>query len=946
MQRKSNYLFKLTTVLIVSTFSIFPVWAADNQVIANGTTVNLNGNQPPGPPSTTSNSTPALEAENNGIVNANGTTVTTTGNGSYGVWATTGGKITLNGGTVSTTGATDLGTGQVSWGLFANANGVINANGTFITTTGANAAGVVAGAGSSSPGTINLSGANINTSGTQAQGIVAATGGTVTLGGSTIQTSGTNAAGILALGGTITGAANVTTTNTGSAAISAISGNITYTGGSIVTHGSTNAYAFSASSSGTIVGSGFSAQTTGANSAGAFTTSGGSISLSSASLQTFGSGSAGLVAQSSGSTSLINGSVTTSGASASALAASNGGTINLTNASATAQGANSYGLSVDNSAGTTANTVNITNASLHSNSADAIHIDTGSVTVNANQGTINAGSNGVLVSAINGGVGNINGDNHSQFSGTVNNTASTVNMSLTNDSTWNGSASSLSNLNIDSSSRWNMTASSTVTGTTTLAGTINFNTPTPTQSTLTFNGPLIGQGGNIVINTTLNGDPNSPSDLIKIGDSSQGSTGITVNNFNGLGEPTDQGILVVNGINGGVVGTDSFHLTNPVIAGPYEYLLFRNGNNLYLRNTANEGPGGTPDLGGPNEGPGDPPDGGFDGNIIDGPEINPNEPTVPIYRPEVSLTSALPALGLLYDKALLGTLHQRTGQPFYLNDPDTYKRKWLRYIYNGGMLHNGSIYQSGPNFDYTIRIVQAGADVYNAIKGIHHFIVGVFGAIGNTDSNVDAPFVTTAGHNQVHGLSFGGYFTYQNQNRWYIDTVLQGTQYRFDANSYRESGIVTNGTSFAASIEGGYRYPFLQVLAIQPQAQFVAQTLALNNTSDSAADIQFRRANPYSSRVGLLGEYAHPFSIFDPLTIWLRGNYWHQFNGNTQTLFSSGTGYIPFTSPLAENTLEAEFGFTAKIFKTSSVYGTVSRSYFMASHGNATTAILGFTIAI
>jgi|GEM_PF-4039329 len=931
-----DLLFKATLACLFSNALISSSWA-DNQVIANGTTVNLNGNQPPGPPSTTSNSTPALEAENNGVVNANGTTVTTTGDGSYGVWATTGGRITLSGGTVSTTGATDLGTGQVSWGLFANANGVINANGTVISTMGANAAGVVAGSGANSPGTINLSGANINTTGTQAQGVVTATGGTITLGGSSIQTSGTNAAGILALGGTITGAANVTTTNTGSAAISAITGNITYTGGSIVTQGSTNAYAFSASSSGTIVGSGFSAQTTGANSAGAFTTSGGSISLSSASLQTFGSGSAGLVAQTSGSTSLTNGSVTTSGTGASALAASNGGTINLTNGSATAQGSNSYGLSVDNSIGTAANVVNITGGSLHSNSADAIHIDTATVTVNAEQSTINAGSNGVLVSAINGGVGNINGNNHSQFGGVINNTASTVNMSLTNSSVWNGNTGNLSNLTIDSSSQWNMKASSTVNGTTTLAGTINFDTPTPTQGVLTLNGPLIGQNGNIIINTTLNSDNNSPSDLIQIGNSAQGSTGLTVNNFKGQGEQTDQGILVVNGINGGTVGNSSFYLAKPVTAGPYEYLLFKNGNNLYLRNTANPGPGGIPDISNPNVD-----FGGGGGEIIDMPTVDPST-AVPIYRPEVSLMSSLPTLGLFYDQSLVGTstLHQRTGQPFYLQTPETYQRKWIRYVYNGGFLNNGNIYRGGPDFDFNIRLVQVGTDVYNAMRGMHHFIGGIFGALGNADSHVSAPIFISAGHNQIHGLSFGGYFTYLNHDRWYVDAVAQGTRYRFDANSYREAGVSTNGVGVSGSLESGYRYAFLHGLAIQPQAQVVLQTLAITDTSDSAATIRFDRANPYLGRLGLLGEFANPISIFDPLTIWVRGNYWHQFNNNTRTLFSSGTGYIPFVSPLPSDTLEGELGFTAKRFKHYSIYGTLSRSYFMGSHGNATTAILG-----
>lgn len=925
---KGYFFTKNIIILLISGYYVSPIFA--DQVAANGTTVTLNG----GTASTTAATTPALLAINNGTIFANGVTATTTGPNAYGASATSGGQITFNGGSISTTG-------PGSFGIYAASSGVINANGLFINTTNSSAFGVVSDAG----GTINLSGA-------------------------TIQTSGANSFGILAAsGGVISGSANITTTNSGAIAVNAVGGQINYTGGSINTSGS-NSAAFAASSSGTVTAGGFNAQTSGTNSPGASASSGGSVtitsgnlqtsntgsfgatatgasssvSISNASLQTSGGSAAGLVAQSGGTVSLQNSSLNTFGAGSSAVSLSNGGTVNVTNASAIAQGTGSYAVSADNSAGTAANIFNLTNSTLHSNQADQIHIDAATLTVNVNQSSINAGSTGVLVSAVNGGIGNINGNN-SQFTGIVNAPASTVNMALTNSSSWTGSTSTLNNLTIDSTSRWNMNQSSTITGNVTLAGTININTPTPTQNLLVVNGVFTGQNGTVNLNTTLNGDSNSPTDVIAIAGTATGSTGINVNNFNGQGETTNQGILLVTGVNGGTVRTSSFYLANPAVAGPYEYVLEREGNNLYLRNTAPEGPDGIPDLG-TSEGGGGNDDIIDGGNIVDPPNVGPGVIEVPIYRPEVSLMAAIPTAALIYDQTLLGNLHQRNGDTFYLDSSNDAPRKWIRYVHNGGYLHNGSIYQSGPDFDYQIGIVQVGVDLYNVSRDENALKTGLFGAAGSENSSVSAPFVTTAGHNEIEGTSLGAYATYTHQNKLYLDALVQATRYDVNAIPAFSSMTSTNGVGLSGSLETGYRFLLSDMFSVQPQAQFIAQTLSLNNTSDLGANIQFNRANPYAGRVGLLGEFKCATAIFDPLSFWLRGNYWHQFNNNTRTLFSSSTGYIPFTSLLPGDTLEAELGFTAKFLKKYSLYGTVSRSYFASSHGNSTTAIVGLNIAI
>lgn len=927
---------------MVLAYVIFSTQAAlAAQVVANGTTVDMNGTSA----STTTNGDPAILSTNSGQIHANGATATTSGSNANGATATLNGSILFNGSSVFTSGTS-------SYGLYADQGGFINASGTFISTTG-----------------------------TMGHGINAGNGGTILLGGPSIQTAGLNAYGVVAMaGGTITGSANVTTNGNGGAAVYALGGHVTYNGGSIVTNGIASV-GLGATSAGVLSASGFSAQTKGDNAAGVAALGGSQVSISGAnvqtlgtgsfgafsanaasnitfsngSLQTFGSNASGIAAVVDGTVSLTNASLTTSGANAPAVYLSGGGTANIVSANATAQGTGSAGLLADSTYGAGSNTFNLTNGSIYSASADAIRLDVANVTVNANRGTINANPTGSLVFATNGAVGNINGDNNSHFTGTINADASTVNLALSNSSTWTGRSTSLNDLSIDASSEWDMTQSSIVNGTANIAGTIDIAAPLHAINTLTFNGVLNGQNGNIIVETTLNSD-NSPSDVIRIGGTSQGSTALTVNNFRGQGQETNQGILVVNST-GGTVGTGSFYLKNAVVAGPYEYLLYRQGNNLYLRNTApTTGPTSPPDITGPSEGGGNGGGGGGSGGNGGGggsgilPAPPPGTPLAPIYRPDVSLAPGLPSIGVFYNNALLGktgTLHQRAGQPFYLEKPDTTLRKWIRDVYEGGLLHNGTIYDAGPNFNYHTRIVQLGADVDNRIINTkHHLITGLFGAVGNVDSNVDSPFGGTAGHNQLNALSFGAYFTYLNQNRWYLDAVVQGSHYRFDANSYSTSAMVTNGMGFAGSLEGGYRYPFLTKFAIEPQAQMVVQTLSLRDTSAQAANIRFNRTNPYAGRLGLLGEYSFNNTYVDPMTLWIRGNYWRQFNGNAETAFSSGSGYIPFYSAMPENTLEGEIGMSATVMKHAALFGTFSRSYFTSQHGNSAVAVLGINLSL
>ena len=105
----------------------------------------------------------------------------------------------------------------------------------------------------------------------------------------------------------------------------------------------------------------------------------------------------------------------------------------------------------------------------------------------------------------------------------------------------------------------------------------------------------LGLGGVIGLNTFLGSDP-SPSDRLVIdGGTASGSSPLRIANTDWAAAHLTRGngILVVDTINGGTTVPGTFSLAGPVVAGPYEYTLFRssvdpsNPQAWYLRSTIN-----------------------------------------------------------------------------------------------------------------------------------------------------------------------------------------------------------------------------------------------------------------------------------------------------------------------------------------------------------------------
>ncbi|MCF9008040.1 autotransporter outer membrane beta-barrel domain-containing protein, partial [Pseudomonas carnis] len=110
------------------------------------------------------------------------------------------------------------------------------------------------------------------------------------------------------------------------------------------------------------------------------------------------------------------------------------------------------------------------------------------------------------------------------------------------------------------------------------AGTVDMTTDNSASSVLTVHGNYVGNNGQLHLQTLL-GDENSATDKLVVSDGNiSGHTQLSVSNLGGIGGLTqNNGIEVVQALNGAVSTNDAFALKGSVSAGAYEYLLFKGG---------------------------------------------------------------------------------------------------------------------------------------------------------------------------------------------------------------------------------------------------------------------------------------------------------------------------------------------------------------------------------
>jgi len=447
-------------------------------------------------------------------------------------------------------------------------------------------------------------------------------------------------------------------------------------------------------------------------------------------------------------------------------------------------------------------------------------------------------------------------------------------------------------------------------------------------------GNYIGAGGVIALDARLGTDGSPADKLIIDGGMGIGYSRMRVANVGGPGALTvADGILVVDAINGATTAPGLFALAAPVVAGPYEYSLYR----------------GSVDASSP--------DAWYLRSELDctwAPAHPLCGPDVPDYRPETSLYAAAPAMALLYGRLMLDTLHERRGDELVANEGAP-EAAWGRVIGQHGDRDGSAagIYGSGPKYDYDFWAFQGGVDLYrdgDAATGRNR--VGAFFAIGNGSGDVQHIDYGKAGSNSFTAYSWGAYWTHYTPDNAYLDSLLLGSWYDVDAKSNRLDKLTTEGAAFGASIEGGYPLMTLTTFRIEPQAQLAYQTINLHNASDVGAQVHFDDVNSLVGRLGVrfVQDFAAPGWIgASPGTFsaWVRPNLWYEFLGDPKTSFSSATGFIPFAADLGGTTFEINTGFTADIGGGAAIYADASYLVGLgdAADGNAYDGKLGAKVA-
>lgn len=609
----------------------------------------------------------------------------------------------------------------------------------------------------------------------------------------------------------------------------------------------------------------------GTDSVGASVESAGSqIYLDNVQLTTRGITSTGLLAKTAGSilhADRLNAQI--QGDSSVGMRVQNGADAQLNNSILNVSGNNSHGIVFNTVSTNDSNSLQITGSHIETNDGYAIQNESGSLALNLNDSTIIGRSGGESGTAINikdlsstvrSGAVDITADN-SHIVGDIisqsNHADATLDVTLNHASSFTGQTTDVDSMILNDISQWNMTDSSAV-STLSNNGSVVFMPPGNggTFKTLTVNGNYSG-GGNITLNTTL-GDDNSETDKLVVEGNTSGTTGLFVNNHNGSGAQTADGIevITVSGESDGI-----FALRNRVVAGAYEYHVAKTGKNWYLTSAVYEEP----------EVPVTPTDPTT--------PVTPSQPSIPaepstpiapsqpadehdgggakVIRPEAgAYITNLAAANTLF----LSRLHDRLGETQYtdfLTGENKVTSMWLRQ--DGG--HNRSKTRSGQLKTQTNRyVVQIGGDIAQwSHRGLDRFHLGVMAGYGYAQGHTDAKYSTYKANSRVDGYSLGLYGTwYANQedkSGLYVDSWVQHAWF---TNSVQGEGLAEekyNSEGWLASIEAGYSFNLSQSdnvsYWLQPKAQAIWMGVHADKHVETNGTSVTGNGDNLSTRLGL-----------------------------------------------------------------------------------------------
>jgi autotransporter family porin len=357
----------------------------------------------------------------------------------------------------------------------------------------------------------------------------------------------------------------------------------------------------------------------------------------------------------------------------------------------------------------------------------------------------------------------------------------------------------------------------------------------------------------------------------------------------------------------------AFVQSGRIVAGAYEYFLFRGGvspgsqESWFLRSTLI--PGSQPAAQQPFL-PGQPPPAPLTG------------PAVPLFRPEVPVYAAVPGTTRLLLLSILSTFHERRGEQSLLQGKGIVPAAWGRFL--GQRVERQWAGAAAPEFDGSILGLEVGVDLASfEIASGHRDRVGLFFAYAQASGDISGFAIgeqQEVGHERINSYGLGGYWTHIGPTGWYIDSVLTGLWFNGDANSNFGTGIDVSGNSMAASIEAGYPIPLTRQISLEPQAQFIWQHFWLDDEQDAFSTVAFNTPEGFTARAGLRlrGSFSAETILWQP---YVKVNLWQGFGGDDELLFG---GSDTISSEQQTTALEAGGGVVTKIGEVVALYATLS----------------------
>lgn len=430
---------------------------------------------------------------------------------------------------------------------------------------------------------------------------------------------------------------------------------------------------------------------------------------------------------------------------------------------------------------------------------------------------------------------------------------------------------------------------------------------------LTIQGNYHGDQGLLLINSVLGFDDSPTNRLVIDGGVADGMTTIQVTNLNGQGaETVSNGILLVQAINGASTDPSAFQLSGRLVAGAYEYDLYRSGfdgatseNNWYLRSAS------TPVIGG---------GGGISPEL---PSMKPAvRPEAGVYLRNLTVTSTMFVHSL---RERLGDVQYALGEK---NEKNT-ASLWLRVV---GRHINSRGGQGQINLDTDTTLVHLGGDLIGWHNERNRFQAGLMGAYGRNEVHASAKQLYTnngikrTATGTVNGYGVGVYATwFGDQDKVtgpYVDFWGMYGRYtnKVKGNLLKEEKYDSKGWTF--SVEGGYAFVVHEnekrQWMIEPQAQLVYNKYKMDNLVEAnGTSVDSSDANSWISRLGLRVSSRNTLNRHGVLPF-AEINWWHS-NAKNSLDFSG--------KKLADGTpnsrYELKVGLQGELVKGLQIWGTI-----------------------